>query len=362
MNSEVRDAPERIWLCPQNYEAATACGHPSDTEYVRADLLPEVARAALIAELQNVSRYALWQDRSWCRNEDERQAVEDGESVEREQFADAVFARIGISQLAKSGVAPAVSVDTVAGSLPHQPESESSPLQDVDRCVKCPECGHGYEYSHLYADKPNPCSKIIEVKEVNEAQLAALHQEFRDDAGMVRCGHKCVFPSPSVSEAEDKNSSEVGKDLATQPVESSRPAQQPNLSIYVASRASVPERGEMWRRFRSEGFRITSSWIDEDGDGTTQDFTDLWQRISDEIAEAYGVVLYAEASDFPLKGALIEVGIALGLNKPVIVCLPHLNLDTRSCRPIGSWINHPMVSRKDNVREAMNAMQRGEVW
>jgi hypothetical protein len=35
--------PERIWLCPQNYEAATACGHPSDTEYIRADL---VLRAA----------------------------------------------------------------------------------------------------------------------------------------------------------------------------------------------------------------------------------------------------------------------------------------------------------------------------
>lgn len=137
---------------------------------------------------------------------------------------------------------------------------------------------------------------------------------------------------------------------------------QSGLAIYVASRASVPERGAMWRGFRSEGFRITSSWIDEDGEGTTGSLTDLWQRISDEVTEAYGVVLYAEANDFPLKGALIEVGIALGQNKPVIVCLPHLNLDTQSCRPIGSWINHPLVSRKDNVREAMNAMRCGEVW
>jgi hypothetical protein len=36
-----RLAPERIWLCPQNYEAATSCCHPSDTEYVRADLLQQ---------------------------------------------------------------------------------------------------------------------------------------------------------------------------------------------------------------------------------------------------------------------------------------------------------------------------------
>lgn len=157
-----------------------------------------------------------------------------------------------------------------------------------------------------------------------------------------------------------KNSGEGGTEPKT--ARSDKERQLTGLAIYVASRASVPERGAMWRRFRAEGFRITSTWIDEDGEGATNDLTDLWQRISDEIADSYGVVLYAEASDFPLKGALIEVGIAFGLNKPVIVCLPHLNLDTRSCRPIGSWINHPLVSRKDNVREAMNAMRRGEVW
>ena len=31
-------APEHVWICPQNYEAATACCHPSDTEYIRLDL------------------------------------------------------------------------------------------------------------------------------------------------------------------------------------------------------------------------------------------------------------------------------------------------------------------------------------
>jgi hypothetical protein len=118
----------------------------------------------------------------------------------------------------------------------------------------------------------------------------------------------------------------------------------------------------MWRRFRSGGFRIVSTWIDEDGAGQTENLSDLWQRISDEVAEAYGVVLYAEASDFPLKGALIEVGIALGLNKPVIVCLPNVELDPQSCRPVGSWIMHPLVSRNDDAWSALTAMSRGEVW
>jgi hypothetical protein len=45
MNTE-KAPPERIWLCPQNYEAATACCHPSDTEYVRADLASSPAAEA----------------------------------------------------------------------------------------------------------------------------------------------------------------------------------------------------------------------------------------------------------------------------------------------------------------------------
>lgn len=98
---------------------------------------------------------------------------------------------------------------------------------------------------------------------------------------------------------------------------------------------------------------ITSSWIDEDGEGQTQDFGELWVRIESEIAQSVALVLYAKAEDFPLKGALIEVGIALGMGKPVIVCLPFVQLDPRSCRPIGSWINHPRVELNNNIRDIM---------
>ena len=55
--------------------------------------------------------------------------------------------------------------------------------------------------------------------------------------------------------------------------------------IYVASRASVPARGAMWRRLRSEGWPIVSTWIDEDGEGQTDDFSDLWERIHREVVE-----------------------------------------------------------------------------
>jgi nucleoside 2-deoxyribosyltransferase len=109
----------------------------------------------------------------------------------------------------------------------------------------------------------------------------------------------------------------------------------------------------MWRRFRDAGCQITSSWIDEDGQGQTASFTDLWERIMKEIAEADYLVLYAKPDDFPLKGALVEVGIALGMKRPVIVCLPDVEVDSRNFRPIGSWIALSLVERNDNINNVM---------
>lgn len=109
----------------------------------------------------------------------------------------------------------------------------------------------------------------------------------------------------------------------------------------------------MWRHYRQAGVPIISSWIDEDGDGETDNLTELWDRIEHEIQESDVLVLYAKEQDFPLKGALIEAGMALGMGKPVIVCLPFVKLEPRSCRPIGSWINHPLVTLDNNVRSIM---------
>lgn len=119
--------------------------------------------------------------------------------------------------------------------------------------------------------------------------------------------------------------------------------------FYVASRASIPARSAMWRLLRSSGWNIISTWIDEAGEGETDDFTKLWTRIGAEISHADALVLYAEKNDFPLKGALIEVGMAIGMAKPVYVCLPGITLDGLTDRPVGSWIRHPIVKRIDTL-------------
>lgn len=128
-----------------------------------------------------------------------------------------------------------------------------------------------------------------------------------------------------------------------------------NNSIYVASRASLPERSAMWRAHRSDGYPIISSWIDEAGEGETENYAELWSRIEREIASSRALLLYAETEDFPLKGALIEAGIALGMGKRVIVCLPGVDLQGRTMRPAGSWIAHGRVQRIDNIKDALAA-------
>lgn len=117
------------------------------------------------------------------------------------------------------------------------------------------------------------------------------------------------------------------------------------LAVYVASRASIPARSAMWREYRDRwGANIISSWIDEAGEGETGDFADLWTRIHGEILRCERFVLYAEQGDFPLKGALVEAGIALAARKPIWV-MGNLTLEGRTDRPLGSWIRHPLVER-----------------
>jgi hypothetical protein len=121
--------------------------------------------------------------------------------------------------------------------------------------------------------------------------------------------------------------------------------------IYVASRTY---HADMWKEWRTKGFNIISSWIDEASEGETDSFHELWERIATEVSQARALVFYARWQDFPLKGAFVEVGMAF-MNKPIIVCLPGVDLEGRTMRPVGSWMLHESVTRVDNVKEALYA-------
>lgn len=130
--------------------------------------------------------------------------------------------------------------------------------------------------------------------------------------------------------------------------------QQAICGVYVASRASLPERPAQWRALRDAGWPIVSTWIDEAGEGETADLGELWERICAEVRASAGVVLHVEQGDFPLKGALIEIGMALGMGKRVGVYAPGVALENRSMRPLGSWAMHPLVAFRPTLEGALD--------
>lgn len=128
--------------------------------------------------------------------------------------------------------------------------------------------------------------------------------------------------------------------------------------IYVASRVL---RAPMWKALRDdEGIPIIASWIDEAGAGETADFGELWLRIRDEIRRSRALVFYAHPDDFPFKGALVEVGIALAMDKPVFVVRNKVAIEGRTMRPFGSWILDRRVKMFEELDDAIYAACKAE--
>lgn len=84
--------------------------------------------------------------------------------------------------------------------------------------------------------------------------------------------------------------------------------------IYVASKV---KHGGLWRAFRDErGVPIVSTWIDYNELKMPEDLRDLWQRCVKEAENSIAMLLYREPGEV-LKGAWIELGVALANNVPV---------------------------------------------
>lgn len=132
---------------------------------------------------------------------------------------------------------------------------------------------------------------------------------------------------------------------------------------YIASRASLPERSEAWRKLRDvDGYLIVSSWIDVVTQPLNADDTKplhaIWENITQEVTTAERVIVYAEPDDFPLKGTLVEVGMALAVGTPIYLVLPGVDIEEETFRPIGSWINHPLVKCVNSMTEALQGADK----
>lgn len=125
---------------------------------------------------------------------------------------------------------------------------------------------------------------------------------------------------------------------------------------YVASKV---QHATMWKQHRDQGVPIISTWIDETEPGQTKSLGELWVRIKEEIRQCDGLVFYAGPNEL-LKGAFVEAGIALAFDKPVVAVL-NMRLEGRTHYPIGSWLDHPQVSRAHSVADAFIWLSMGKI-
>lgn len=118
---------------------------------------------------------------------------------------------------------------------------------------------------------------------------------------------------------------------------------------------------EEWRELRDSGVDIISTWIDKAGPGEIENFADLWIKIEAEIQSASCLIFYTRNEDFPFKGALVEVGMALSHRTPVFVVLNDVEPAGETMRPLGSWILDHRVTIVRNLEDALWAAKDLEV-
>lgn len=119
------------------------------------------------------------------------------------------------------------------------------------------------------------------------------------------------------------------------------------FKIYTASKL---DKSEMWKELQHEWkeFEFTARWFQfhvgnvPDAPAFAKFF---WQEDEEDVKRADVVLVYAEEGDI-LRGALVEVGIALGVGIPVI-CV--MNGENPSW---GTWSYHPLIYRVASLVEA----------
>lgn len=121
------------------------------------------------------------------------------------------------------------------------------------------------------------------------------------------------------------------------------------MKVYVASQTHHAEQwleiGQEWRL--QTGHQIISSWPQMVYDGvpeSTYNSKVFWQKNVSEIQDANVVLVFADTGDV-LRGALVEVGVALATEIPIVCVGDHTSY--------GTWRHHPLVYNVDRLADVI---------
>jgi hypothetical protein len=193
----------------------------------------------------------------------------------------------------------------------------------------------------------DPLQPTLLEEDPKQTAYAASREKHREEhpitmgAGLTQLSELRKMPYRDRMKLATMEQLEGNPELATKP------------KIYVASKARHRPR---WRALRDTfGYHIISQWIDvDDGyseDPTGLDYGKLWKACIQDVQDCDVLVLYVE-TDEHLKGALVELGVALGLKKEIIV--------TGDLGDNGTWFNHDQVTVSDkSIEEVMDYIYHG---
>lgn len=118
------------------------------------------------------------------------------------------------------------------------------------------------------------------------------------------------------------------------------------LRVYTASKL---KHAPMWRSLcaTTPYMQAHARWLKHSAMGTpdTPDHAaEFWLQDEQDVRDADAVLVLAEGDDH-LRGALVEAGMAIAYDVPVIVVGKHADY--------GTWQYHPGVTRMDDLSSAL---------
>lgn len=125
------------------------------------------------------------------------------------------------------------------------------------------------------------------------------------------------------------------------------------MKVYVAGHTHQAHQIYTWGK--ESGHRLISSWLDlvmNERAETPANSKAFWQNNISEVQDADVVVVFTDP-EHPLRGALVEVGVGLASEIPVVIVGEHDSF--------GSWRHHPLVynvDRLDQVDDLLDILDR----
>jgi hypothetical protein len=127
------------------------------------------------------------------------------------------------------------------------------------------------------------------------------------------------------------------------------------IRVYPSSKV---KHAPMWREIQQTVPHVffNARWVkraERESDLKEGDFLDLWHECQADIESSDVVLVYAEEGDV-LKGALVEVGIALANRIRVLLVTPEKNR-----LAYGTWIHMDEVEWLTSMEEAISLL---DMW